>query len=244
MNKIYSLFLLAIILCLGCSSDDNGTNPNNPNGNIVYDDWYWEFTFDTITYRCEGTYAKSGSSSFFYADLYNSVFQPNMPWASIYDQQVNFALQDKVSSSWIQGDVSNFLLNIPNPSAQSSVVTAYLDGINFGESIINLLETNGVTVSMINNIVNLFPNTYGTIPQPTNGIRYSEDADFQIDLSYTPGKWDLNYTNVQGTQFDFDFTASIGNSTFTLYFLDDNGQMIYSAPCSINFKAPHGLEYF
>ena len=68
MNKIYSLFLLVIVLCLGCSSDDNGTNPNNPNfpgsGNnsIVWDDWYWEFTIDTITYRCEGFYPKSVAS--------------------------------------------------------------------------------------------------------------------------------------------------------------------------------------
>ena len=243
MNKIYSLFLLMIILCLGCNSDDNGTNPNNPNGSIVYDDWYWEFTFDTITYRCEGTYAKSGSSSFFDSDLVNAVLQPNMPWALLYDDEIIFALQDKVSNSWIQGDVSSFSIDIPNPSAQPSVVSANFLAINFGESILNQLEANGVTITTGGGIG--LPNyTFGTIPQPTNGLYFDEDEDSQINLTYSPGNWDLSFTDNQGLQFDFDFTASIGSSTFTLYFLDDSGQMIYSAPCSINFKAPHGYDYF
>ena len=30
MNKIYSLFLLVIVLCLGCNSDDNGNSPVAP----------------------------------------------------------------------------------------------------------------------------------------------------------------------------------------------------------------------
>ena len=260
MNKIYSLFLLVIVLCLGCSSDDNGTNPNNPNfpgsGNnsIVWDDWYWEFTIDTITYRCEGFYPKSVASDDYDGQIEAENWFYNDPNHFIQnDLNTNFVmnLADRSYPSWVSGDESEINFDIINSPPQTSQTDAfiyvpsnspnYTYGNTYGQSIEQYIIDafyNGDNTADI--LANTSPNASGSDLYNVNNTGYSIDT---ISMLYTPGNF--YWTGSWG----YSSEPSIGESNFTFYFYQDDPTnssyiQVGSADCSLRFKAPSIWEYW
>ena len=122
-----SIYFFAILLAASsCNSDDQGTGPNS---GVTYDDWYWELTIDTFTYRCEGTYVKSGTTvddfnQHWYSNT-NQVLYGNAPNLQ-QNNLMQLAIRERNDPTWIEGDECSFNFTFVNPSNQTSVINVYI----------------------------------------------------------------------------------------------------------------------
>lgn len=218
--------IIFILAMSSCNSDDQGTSPNS---GVTYDDWYWELTIDTFTYRCEGTYVKSGTTvddfnQHWYSNT-NQVLYGNAPNLQQNNVMV-LAIRERNDPTWIEGDECSFAITFVNPSNQTSVIDAELGATNWGQGLGQHLSDNGVTV--YNNSLG-----YWSIPSFSTADSFPSN-DRTIQITYTPSSYSAGNNPFQ---WPWNIEPALGEADFNLYFYDVPTGSTYSVNCSLRFKA-------
>ena len=208
-----------------CSSDDQGTGPNS---GVTYDDWYWELTIDTFTYRCEGTYAQSITTQADFNQLFNSnvnqITSGNAP-ALQANNSVGLTIRERNDPTWIEGDECSFAITFVNPSNVTSVIDAELSPANWGQGLGQHLSDNGVTVY----------SSSGSWSIPSFSTADSfPSSDRTIQITYTPSSYSAGNSPLQ---YPWNIEPALGEADFNLYFHDVPTASTYSVNCSLRFKA-------
>ena len=228
LHHLSIYFFVILLAASSCNSDDQGTSPNS---GVTYDDWYWELTIDTFTYRCEGTYVKSGTT----ADDYFQHWYSNADQA-IYGNAPNLqqnnvmvlAIRERNDPTWIEGDECSFAITFVNPSNQTSVIDAELSPANWGQGLGQHLSDNGVTVY----------NSSGSWGIPSFSTADSfPSSDRTIQITYTPSSYSAGNSTLQPLQYPWNIEPALGEADFNLYFHDVPTASTYSVNCSLRFKA-------
>lgn len=244
MNNVCSIFLLiAAAFVFGCNSDDNGTSPGNPNipgggsSSIVWDDWYWEFTFDTITFRCEGFYPKSIADEdrqemqlHFFNNYVNGIYS-----YSGINNSFGFQIRDRSHSSWISGDEMSIGIDIINSPPQTSMVEArppitfaVTSAFGLGQEIQNYINDNFTSSS---------PGGFVIMTSCTDTINlFNYSSECSVPILYTPGSYVLLGSDA------YESEPAIGEMSYTLYAWEFTGDQFFvplgSVNCTLRFKGP------
>lgn len=227
LNHLSIYFFVILLAVSSCSSDDQGTGPNS---GITYDDWYWEITLDTITYRCEGTYIQEGSTANDFSSASSIWLAASNTPDLAFNDGVTLAITERNSATWVSGDECRFVYLFENPSNQTSSITVNMSNlVSWGESIGEHLSANGVYVQNSGGVW-VVPHFY-TLPQSAPNWS-SEGRSFE--MTYTPS----SYTSSGVLPYPWTSEPAIGEANFTLYFQDISQQDVYSANCTVRFKAP------
>ena len=222
LNHLSIYFFVILLAASSCSSDDQGTGPNS---GVTYDDWYWELTIDTFTYRCEGTYAQSITTQADFNQLFNSninqVTYGNAPGLQA-NNRVALTIRERNDPTWIEGDECSFAFTFVNPSNQTSLIDAEISVGNWGQGLGEHLLANGVNTATSS--LGSWTSSFSTD---------SSSSDRTIQMTYTPSS--LNYGNIP-YQAPMSIEPALGDADFNLYFFRPDGS-IYSVVCSLRFKA-------
>ena len=225
LNHLSIYFFVILLAAASCNSDDQGTGPNS---GVTYDNWYWELTIDTFTYRCEGTYVQSGTTMDNHSQFWNSNLNqvlygnaPNLQGNNI----MQLSIRERNDPTWIEGDECSFNFTLINPSNQTSLIDAELSPNNWGQGLGQHLLDNGVTVYNSSS-------GYWSIPSFSTADSFPS-TDRTIQITYTPSSYSAANNPYP---WPWSIEPALGGADFNLYFYRPDGST-YSVVCSLTFKA-------